>query len=49
MPVDIAITTAAGEKIHRVQIDKREKEFTFEVDSKPLIVNSIGGITSSSE
>ena len=39
MPVDIAITTAAGEKIHRVWIDKREKEFTFEVDSKPLIVN----------
>ena len=39
MPVDIAITTAAGEKIHRVWIDKLEKEFTFEVDSKPLIVN----------
>jgi aminopeptidase N len=39
MPVDIAITTASGEKIHRVWIDKREKEFTFEVDSKPLIVN----------
>ncbi len=39
MPVDIAVTTAAGEKIHRVWIDKREKEFTFEVDSKPLIVN----------
>ena len=38
-PVDIAITTAAGEKIHRVWIDKPEKEFTFEVDSKPLIVN----------
>lgn len=39
MPVDIAITTAGGEKIHRVWIDKPEKEFTFEVDSKPLIVN----------
>ena len=39
MPVDIAVTTAAGEKIHRVWIDKREKEFTFDVDSKPLIVN----------
>ena len=39
MPVDIAVTTAAGEKIHRVWIDKPEKEFTFEVDSKPLIVN----------
>ena len=39
MPVDIAVTTAAGEKIHRVLIDKAEKEFTFEVDSKPLITN----------
>ena len=38
-PVDIAITTAAGEKIHRVWIDSREKEFTFAVDSKPLIIN----------
>jgi len=35
MPVDIAVTTTAGEKIHRVWIDKREKEFTFDVDSKP--------------
>jgi aminopeptidase N len=34
-----AVTTATGEKIHRVWIDKLEKEFTFEVDSKPLIVN----------
>jgi len=39
MPVDIAITTASGEKIHRVLIDKADKEFSFEVDSKPLIVN----------
>lgn len=39
MPVDIAITTASGEKVHRVLIDKAQKEFTFEVDSKPLIVN----------
>ncbi len=39
MPVDIAVTTASGERIHRVWIDKLEKEFTFEVDSKPLIVN----------
>jgi len=39
MPVDIAVTTATGEKIHRVWIDKPEKEFTFAVDSKPLIVN----------
>ncbi|HXG93591.1 MAG TPA: DUF3458 domain-containing protein [Blastocatellia bacterium] len=39
MPVDIAVTTASGEKIHRVMIDAKEKEFTFPVDSKPLIVN----------
>lgn len=39
MPVDIAITTASGEKVHRVWIDKAEKEFAFDVDSKPLIVN----------
>ncbi|MFY9574619.1 MAG: HEAT repeat domain-containing protein, partial [Blastocatellia bacterium] len=39
MPVNIAITTSSGEKIHRVWIDKPEKEFTLEVDSKPLIVN----------
>jgi aminopeptidase N len=39
MPVDIAITTAAGERVHRVLIDKPECEFVFAVDSKPLIVN----------
>jgi aminopeptidase N len=39
MPVDVGITTASGEKINRVLIDKAEKEFTFAVDSKPLIVN----------
>ncbi|HEY6400687.1 MAG TPA: M1 family aminopeptidase, partial [Blastocatellia bacterium] len=38
-PVDIAITTAAGEKTHRVLIDQPEEHFTFDVDSKPLIVN----------
>jgi aminopeptidase N len=38
-PVDIAITTAAGEKTHRVLIDRPEEKFTFDVDSKPLIVN----------
>jgi aminopeptidase N len=38
-PVDVAITTAAGEKIHRITIDKPEQEFEFKVDSKPLIVN----------
>ncbi|MFP5263077.1 MAG: M1 family aminopeptidase [Blastocatellia bacterium] len=39
MPVDIAITTASGEQVHRVLVDKAEKEFTFAVDSKPLIIN----------
>jgi aminopeptidase N len=39
MPVDVAITTASGEKIHRLWIDKRENEFSLSVDSKPLIVN----------
>lgn len=39
MPVDIAITTASGEKINRVWIDKAEKEFSFTVDSKPTIIN----------
>src|SRR5262249_44946329 len=38
-PVDIAITTASGEKVHRVLIDAREKTFTIPVDSKPLIIN----------
>lgn len=38
-PVEIAITTTAGEKVRRVFIDQPEKEFSFEVDSKPLIVN----------
>ena len=39
MPVDVAITTAAGEKVHRVFINKAEQEFVFPVDSTPLIVN----------
>jgi aminopeptidase N len=39
MPVDIAITTASGEHVHRVWVDAKDKEFTFKVDSKPRIVN----------
>lgn len=39
MPVDVGITTASGEKVQRVWIDRPEKEFTFAVDSKPLIIN----------
>src|SRR5262249_53395539 len=38
-PVDVAITTASGEKVNRVLIDKPEQQFDFKVDSKPLIVN----------
>ncbi|HET9529910.1 MAG TPA: M1 family aminopeptidase, partial [Blastocatellia bacterium] len=38
-PVDIAVTTASGEKVHRVWLDRPEKEFSLEADSKPLIVN----------
>jgi aminopeptidase N len=38
-PVDIAVTTASGEHVHRVFIDGPDKEFTLAVDSKPLIIN----------
>src|SRR5205085_5231294 len=39
VPIEIAITTASGEQISRVWMDAKEKEFTLNVDSKPLIVN----------
>lgn len=39
MPVDVAITTASGEKVNRVIINKAEQSFSFPVDGKPLIVN----------
>jgi aminopeptidase N len=39
MPVDVAITTASGEKVHRIFINKAEQAFSFAVDGKPLIVN----------
>ena len=38
-PIDIAVTTGSGERVHRVMIDGPKKEFTFDVDSRPLIVN----------
>lgn len=38
-PVDIAITTASGESVHRVWIDERQETFTFPVDGEPLIIN----------
>jgi aminopeptidase N len=45
MPVDIGITTTAGERVERVWIEKRDQDFTFVVDSKPLIVNFDRGNT----
>lgn len=39
MPVDIALTTSSGEKVNRVWINKREQDFSFLLDSRPLIVN----------
>jgi aminopeptidase N len=39
MPVDVAITTASGEKVHRVFINKAEQTLSFAVDGKPLIIN----------
>ena len=39
MPVDIGITTDAGEKVERILINKREMEFSLAVPSKPLFVN----------
>jgi aminopeptidase N len=39
MPVDVAITTASGEKVHRVFINKSEQTLSFAVDGKPLIIN----------
>ena len=38
-PVEIAVTTAAGEQIRRVWIDRPDQEFTFDVDTPPLIVS----------
>jgi aminopeptidase N len=39
MPVDVAITTASGEKVQRIFINKAEQSFSFAVDGKPLIIN----------
>ncbi len=39
MPVDIAITTSSGEKVHRVWINEKEQSYSFAVDGKPLIIN----------
>lgn len=39
LPVDIAITTSKGTKIHSVVVDQVEQQFSFSVDEKPLIIN----------
>src|ERR1051325_9975071 len=39
MPVDIVLTTASGERVERVWIEKAEQEFSLAVDSKPLLVS----------
>lgn len=45
LPVDVAITTAKGEQVEHITIDRREQEFTFAADSRPLIVNFDRGNT----
>ena len=37
-PVLIAITTKNGKKVHRIQIDKKEQQYTFAVESEPMLV-----------
>src|ERR1700730_14449923 len=38
VPVDIAITTAGGEKVFSIEVSKAEETFSFTVDGPPLIV-----------
>ena len=38
VPVDVAITTAAGEKIFPVEVSKADETFSFAVDGPPLMV-----------
>jgi aminopeptidase N len=37
-PIDVAITTAGGEKVFHVEVSKAEETFSFSVDGPPLIV-----------
>ena len=39
MPVEIGLTTASGERVERVWIDKAEQEFSLAVEAKPLMVS----------
>jgi aminopeptidase N len=38
VPVDVAITTASGEKIFSIEVSKAEETFSFAVDGPPLMV-----------
>jgi aminopeptidase N len=38
VPVDIAITTAGGEKVFPIEVSKAEETFSFAVDGPPLVV-----------
>lgn len=39
LPLEIGITTSAGEKLEKIEVNKAEQSFTFDVSEKPLIVN----------
>ncbi len=38
VPVDVAITTAGGEKVFPIEVSKAEETFSFAVDGPPLMV-----------
>ena len=38
VPIDVAITTASGEKIFPIEVSKAEETFSFSVDGPPLMV-----------
>jgi aminopeptidase N len=38
VPVDVAITTAGGEKVFPIQVSKADETFSFAVDGPPLMV-----------
>src|SRR6202011_3897441 len=38
VPVDIAITTAGGEKVFPIEVSKTDETFSFAVDGPPLMV-----------
>ncbi len=38
VPIDVAITTASGEKIFPIEVSKEDETFSFDVDGPPLMV-----------